>query len=224
MQGYFGKLISEWKVFTTGFFIGIVLLIVLSMMGARINGFSLGFLEIALPAEEITVTRIVIVEEEIEVTREVILEVTPIPQLLNETIPIAIDSTKDWQPTGHIVSNGTKIRIRVTGGEWVAHRRELSDEEKSGMAEDRQYLTTWVHYFSENPGSGSSTLCDDSTDCPIYDTELGMLVGKIGVSGEPFPIGETLTFTALNDGELYLRINDDDLSHNNGVLAVEILK
>ena len=42
------------------------------------------------------------------------------------------------------------------------------------------------------------------------------LIGLIGVSGRPFYVGDSLTFTAPAAGELFLGVNDDNMADNTG--------
>jgi hypothetical protein len=49
-----------------------------------------------------------------------------------------------------------------------------------------------------------------------------VLLGRIGEEGQPFIIGRGRTIYADRSGQLYLRINDDILSDNEGFVNVEI--
>jgi hypothetical protein len=152
--------------------------------------------------------------------REEASPITPTP-----VIPIAIDSTKDWQPTGIIVGEGEEIRVRVIGGVWAVYRLELSLEHKSGLAEDLQRFPAWLYTWGETAGEGASGTCNDlaKADCPVNEFNLGGLIGKVG-NAEPFGIGKEKTFQAPDDGELWLRINENNarLLDNHGILAVEV--
>jgi hypothetical protein len=61
---------------------------------------------------------------------------------------------------------------------------------------------------------------------PVPTVGPGALIGYIrmadGQIGQPFPIGNQLTFTANADGRLFLAINDDDYSDNGGAFQVRI--
>ena len=48
------------------------------------------------------------------------------------------------------------------------------------------------------------------------------LIGLIGVSGKPFDVGDSLTFTAPTAGEVFLGVNDDNLSDNTGTWTATI--
>lgn len=48
------------------------------------------------------------------------------------------------------------------------------------------------------------------------------LVGKIGSDGRPFEVGSRRTFWAQSTGELYLSVNDNNFSDNDGSWDVTI--
>jgi glucose dehydrogenase len=50
----------------------------------------------------------------------------------------------------------------------------------------------------------------------------GVLIGRIGESSAPFLVGRGTTVKALEPGTLYLRINDDILSDNEGWVDVQV--
>ena len=61
---------------------------------------------------------------------------------------------------------------------------------------------------------------------PIPNSGPGALIGYIrsssGQTGQPFFVGGQLTIRAPADGRLYLAINDDDYSDNQGAFKVTI--
>jgi len=55
----------------------------------------------------------------------------------------------------------------------------------------------------------------------ILNVPLGGLIGKIG-NGSPFYLKTATTIQVNETGELYLRINDPDVSDNSGTISVRI--
>jgi hypothetical protein len=134
------------------------------------------------------------------------------PSIINsfsETIvPIAVDSTKDWQSTGIIINKGDRVHIKVVGGKWTIARYVLSDSIKQQLPEDIKKLEIWVNNSYEQDGSGYSRPCIEQVlglTCPLPNSKGGILVGRLGIS-EPFEVGDVNTVTAFSDGILYLRI------------------
>ena len=74
----------------------------------------------------------------------------------------------------------------------------------------------------------SITVPQDTQDFPRQISTLwpagsgGALIGRIGETGGRFVVGERLNMQATQHGILYLRINDDILSDNDGWVAVRI--
>jgi hypothetical protein len=50
----------------------------------------------------------------------------------------------------------------------------------------------------------------------------GVLIGRIGEEGDVLHVGRRARWRAVEEGFLYLRINDDILSDNEGYVTVEI--
>jgi hypothetical protein len=57
---------------------------------------------------------------------------------------------------------------------------------------------------------------------PLPNGIGGCLIGRIGESGDPFYVGQRATIRSDTTGLLYLRINDDIVTDNDGFLTVEI--
>jgi hypothetical protein len=56
---------------------------------------------------------------------------------------------------------------------------------------------------------------------PLPQNFAGALIAKVGNSA-PFPIGDQTTVTMPTDGQLYLGINDDEVSDNRGEFIVQL--
>lgn len=148
----------------------------------------------------------------------------------NLNVPIAIDSTKDWQTTGISVKKGDTIVVSVVGGNWTVLRMSVPVGDIAKLPEVYLGTQVWSNVNPENVGDGGDYTCLEYgvPNCPVPTSKVGTLVGKINLSGEPFPIGSRKTFVASSNGVLFLRVNDGEkeglagLNDNNGVLAVEI--
>lgn len=146
------------------------------------------------------------------------------------SVPIAIDSTKDWQSTGIVVHKGDTIVVTVVGGKWTVLRMPVSAGDVAKLPEIYSGTQVWANVNSENAGNGGDYTCLEYgvPNCPVPTSKVGTLVGKINLNGEPFPIGSKKSFVASSEGILYLRVNDGEkeglanLDDNNGVLAVDI--
>ena len=57
---------------------------------------------------------------------------------------------------------------------------------------------------------------------PLPQVPGGVLLGRIGESGTPFVVGNRHQMKVRSAGLLYLRINDDILSDNEGVVTISI--
>jgi YD repeat-containing protein len=105
--------------------------------------------------------------------------------------------TAMWQGTGVTVTAGQTVSV-TANGTWT-----------SGTA------------FTAN---GDPATVVEGTNCPLSGAHLMALVGKVGVNGTPFLIGQARTFTAPASGELYLAPNDNwySLWDNSGSLSVAV--
>lgn len=105
---------------------------------------------------------------------------------------------RDWQSSGVRVDVDSQVRIRA-GGEWSYTPGEFHGPE--GHARYRSP----VFY-------------------PVRGVPGGILIGRIGETGRPFVVGkDTIHHTGQNEhGTLFLRINDDILSDNDGVVTIHV--
>lgn len=103
---------------------------------------------------------------------------------------------RDWQSVGVRVESGARIYLRAQG-EWL-----YTPGEYHGPEGHREYRAPDTYPIPAVPG--------------------GVLLGRVGESGRPFLVGRGGTFYADQSGLLYLRINDDILSDNEGYVAVEL--
>lgn len=140
-------------------------------------------------------------------------------------IPIAVDASKPWQPTGVFATIGDIVNITVVGGKWTLARKPFPDEvrdELSNEAKDKLASEIWMNDWRETDGSGSASLCNSIEDCPIYNYRAGALIARIGNTN--YTVGNKCSFIAADTGQVFLQTNDFSSAYydNFGVLAVEI--
>ena len=152
---------------------------------------------------------------------------SPVTPIENQrtSVPIAIDSTKDWLNTELMVEKGDTISIQVVGGRWATSRFLLSPAEKEGLPDaiKEQQIFRYPQY--EQNGQGLPESCQYYTvqNCPVPGSPWGALVVRINYDS-PFFAGSKNVFVSPMNGYIFLGINDDPnyLEENFGVLAVVI--
>jgi hypothetical protein len=105
---------------------------------------------------------------------------------------------RDWQSMGVILHNGDRFTIRAEG-EWMY-------TPIGGYNGPEGHRTYWAPDFYPLPGGPRG----------------GCLIGRIGEGEQPFYVGRYYASTAVSDGTLYLRINDDILGDNQGFLTIVV--
>jgi hypothetical protein len=103
---------------------------------------------------------------------------------------------RDWQSTGIRLEVDEQVVIRAKG-EWL-----YTPNEWHGAGGHARYPAPDFYPMSGVPG--------------------GVLLARIGEANRPVWVGERTTLWVNEPGMLYLRINDDMLSDNKGVLDMEI--
>ena len=108
---------------------------------------------------------------------------------------LTVSATEQWSYSGFDVEPGNRVTISATG--FAYHTQGLG----SGPNGD------------EDPGLQQFNL--------IEDAHHSALIGRVG-EGEPFLVGEGVSFTAEDSGPLYLGINDQGVDNNEGEFTVTI--
>lgn len=103
---------------------------------------------------------------------------------------------RDWQSLGVQVESGDMVSLRAQG-EWL-------------------YTPGEYH----GPEGHQSYRAPDTY--PVNAVSGGVLLGRVGESGPIVVVGRGTTFVAQQSGFIYMRINDDMLSDNEGVVYIEI--
>ncbi|MEM7028031.1 MAG: hypothetical protein AAF629_00460 [Chloroflexota bacterium] len=103
---------------------------------------------------------------------------------------------RDWQSLGVQLERGDMVIINADG--------------------------TWLYTPGEYHGPEGSSRYSAPSFYPLPHVPGGALIGRIGEKGEPFYVGKSSRFQAYTSGVLYLRIDDDMLSDNEGSVTVEV--
>lgn len=103
---------------------------------------------------------------------------------------------RDWQSVGVRVQAGDRLQIQAQG--------------------------TWMYTPGEYNGPEGHARYRAPGFYPLPNAPGGVLIGRVGENGEPFYVGRRVTWRAERDGLLYLRIDDDMLSDNDGWVTVEV--
>ena len=103
---------------------------------------------------------------------------------------------RDWQSTGIRIDSGDRLKITASG-QWL-----YTPNEFHGPAGHPRFPAARFYPISRGAG--------------------GALIGRIGTSGSGFVVGDAVNMQTQEHGILYLRINDDILSDNDGWVAVQI--
>ncbi len=116
------------------------------------------------------------------------------------TIETVVEADQGWQSVGVDVELGDQVVIAYMFGDW----RSNPDDPLHG------------------PDGGTSYVCRGE-DCvePVSGFPKGGLIGRIG-EDKPFAVGDHVEFVAETGGSLQLRMNDTDLSDNEGSLLIEV--
>ena len=110
---------------------------------------------------------------------------------------VTVSARSQWTPTGITVRRGETLRINADGEIRI-----------SGDSNDRATASGIVNQRYDSRA-------------PLPRTLAGALIGRIG-NGEPFGIGTSNTIQAPANGQLFLGINDSNVSDNDGSFQVSI--
>ncbi|MGE3839968.1 MAG: hypothetical protein AB7I50_00125 [Vicinamibacterales bacterium] len=122
---------------------------------------------------------------------------TPLPP---GSVAVVVPSTTRWVPTGVSVARGQQVTFDSDGVIYL--RRDSQEEAKAAGAV-----------------SGATA----PVGAPLPGLLAGALVGRIG-TGQPFGIGNQSSVSMPAAGELFLGVNDDELSDNQGSFSVRITR
>jgi len=125
---------------------------------------------------------------------------------VSESSTVTVSSTTGWQETPVSLKTGETFAVTYVSGSWTVDYRNFP------------YV---------GPGGYSAQVDGEIYQgCKVDTSETyGVLLGSVGSTTDgDSPIGQGGTFTAGNNGYLYLRINDDDacLGDNSGSVTVTV--
>lgn len=120
-----------------------------------------------------------------------------------ETVEVV--GTEAWTPTQIQLTDGERFVVDAVGTIW--HNDNIASE--TGPDGDPDVDTTRNNVIV--PSSGE----------PL-DAPHGALVGRIGIAGDPFFVGEHFDGIAAGSGRLYLGINDVGPGNNAGVFIATV--
>ena len=103
---------------------------------------------------------------------------------------------RDWQSIGLYVTPGQRLYIRARG--------------------------TWLYTPGEYHGPEGHAIYPAPDTYPVNAVAGGILLGRFGEDGYPFIVGRGASIWVDKEGWLYLRINDDILTDNEGYVTVEV--
>lgn len=118
--------------------------------------------------------------------------------------------------------DGHSMTVAASAG-WQAADVQLEAGQRVSIVQTSGLWTSGEGLGPYNANGGRSHICRGS-DCvePVPGFRKGGLVARVGQDGVPFAVGERQRFMAERSGLLYLRMNDIDLSDNEGAITVEI--
>lgn len=129
-------------------------------------------------------------------------ETTPVPSATmaepaaqSGAVQVEVYANQSWQDTGVAVQVNDTVEIKYISGTW-------------SINPPWGYVGAAGHSLSPHPPN------------PIPAAQPGELIGKL--AGLFFRVGRQIEFFARHDGHLYLRINDDGLTDNDGALLIQI--
>jgi hypothetical protein len=114
---------------------------------------------------------------------------------------IHIYAYRDWQSTGVRIHQGDLVTVEAEGA--------------------------WTYTPGETHGPEGHRIYRAPSFYPLPGVPGGVLIGRIGEptqvgEGDIFAVGQRARWRAREEGFLYLRIDDDILSDNEGYVTVEI--
>jgi len=113
---------------------------------------------------------------------------------------ISVSAKQPWTATGMTVRRGETLNFNATG--------EIQ-------------LSTDVNDVASAYGAKSGR---KASGAPLPQVLAGALIGRIGATGQPFPIGTGVPITVPAAGQLFLGINDDGFDDNQGEFRVDVTR
>ncbi len=118
---------------------------------------------------------------------------------------VFISAKRPWTDTGVRVTRGHTFRVTATGSvAWQPGRRKVAPD---GLR--------FVNYVCASAQYGKFPFEARGLNC-------WGLIGRIGTTDVPFPVGSRLTLKSPSSGKLYLGFNDNVYSDNSGGFTAHV--
>ena len=111
---------------------------------------------------------------------------------------VVVSAQQKWTPSGLVVRSGDRLTFSSNG-----------DIQLSADAND----------IAGTAGSRSGRT---AAGAPLPSAPAGALIGRVGTNGPVFAIGDQASLTVRENGQLFLGVNDDEVSDNRGEFRVKI--
>jgi small nuclear ribonucleoprotein (snRNP)-like protein len=112
---------------------------------------------------------------------------------------ILVPGNRQWTSTGIVVGKGQTVLFEVTG--------------QIQLSADTNDIAV---------SAGSQAGRKPTANAPIPSALAGALIGRIGVNGQPFGIGNQASIPMPAAGQLFLGVNDDFVGDNSGQFTVTV--
>jgi TonB family protein len=128
---------------------------------------------------------------------------------------VTIEGNRDWTDTGiNLLLNDT-VNISAAGSVKVTtagHVPDIPSMSPSGYPPDCAAANRVYGPFSQRAIRGF----------PAFDLPCWSLIGRVGTQGRVFAVASNKTLTVTAPGELYLGVNDENVSDNSGSWTASI--
>jgi hypothetical protein len=120
-----------------------------------------------------------------------------------ETITVSLPGNAGWMPTGFRVTRGERFRVDATGGVVLQ-----ANEKPTGPAG----VPTGLGGMAKSAG------------LPLPGQPFGSLIGRVERTGAIFALGLGATVTAAAEGEVFLGLNETNVTDNSGEFSVTLAR
>jgi hypothetical protein len=111
---------------------------------------------------------------------------------------VTVPGTTRWMPTGIMVRKGQRVGFETDGTIYL------------------------VSGAQDQAGAAGAYTGRRANGAPLPDQLVGAFIGRVGPRGTPFGIGDQDSLIMPASGELFLGINDDEVSDNQGAFTVRV--
>jgi hypothetical protein len=119
---------------------------------------------------------------------------------------VSVPGNKEWTDTGIALTAGEKVTITAEGLITYFPPKTVSPLGKAFGAS----------------GTECGKFSYPKSSFPAPGVNCWSMLFRIGTPGVPFPTGKKISFTSPQAGELFLGVNDNNLSDNSGSWTAKI--